>query len=496
MRIRTLTKPWREAKTSSRSPREPHPFLVRHREPMDQHAGLHSVLLHGRQSRRPRHVVVARHHHDRRRKHDNSHPSHTQRAPGDALRHSLPRAPTVGLRSPRSSCPLPTPQSSRLWLVRHRDLDRRSGYLSSPPPLLSQAILVCAAPRLARHIGSRILVLLAVPVHPIGHHLEGHGHDSSYREVLAPVLILVILWLFSWAYIKAGGLGEMLSTPSRLDPTHFWYVFFPSLTACINNWSGLSLNISDFTRFVRSQPDQIFGQLGMPLFQGLYAFTGLAIASSTAVIYGRVISNPVELLSVIGGSALTKVIATLGIALTTVTTNIPANMVAPANALVSLSPSSFSFSRGAFLAGILSIGFQPWRIIQSSENFIYTWLVSYSTIFAPITGILLTDYYIVNNKVLDVNALYSADPDGPYYYLGGYNVAAFVALIVTVVPTVPGFLHKIGILAEVSEVFIAIYDNAWFFGILLASIIYWLLTRGRGKSKVRVDPSMSEPLVS
>lgn len=325
---------------------------------------------------------------------------------------------------------------------------------------------------------------------------KGMDTIQVIEKYSAPVLILVILWLFSWAYIKAGGLGEMLSTPSRLDPTHFWYVFFPSLTACINNWSGLSLNISDFTRFVRSQPDQIFGQLSMPLFQGLYAFTGLAIASSTAVIYGRVISNPVELLSVIGGSALTKVIATLGIALTTVTTNIPANMVAPANALVSLSPSSFSFSRGAFLAGVLSIGFQPWRIIQSSENFIYTWLVSYSTIFAPITGILLTDYYIVNNKVLDVNALYSADPDGPYYYLGGYNVAAFVALIVTVVPTVPGFLHKIGILAEVSEAFVAIYDNAWFFGIFLASTIYWLLTRGRGKSKVRVDPSMSEPLVS
>lgn len=61
---------------------------------------------------------------------------------------------------------------------------------------------------------------------------------------------------------------------------------------------------------------------------GLYTFVGLAVTSSTKVIYGRIISNPVQLLTEIGGT-ITKILAILGISLATVTTNIPANFVAP-----------------------------------------------------------------------------------------------------------------------------------------------------------------------
>ncbi|XP_072991430.1 purine-uracil permease NCS1-like [Typha latifolia] len=323
---------------------------------------------------------------------------------------------------------------------------------------------------------------------------KGMDRIKSLEKYSAPVLILMVACLFFWAYCKAGGFGEMLSTPSRLNPNQFWPVFLSSLTASITTWSGLGLNISDFTRFANSQFDQIVGQLGMPIFMGLFTFSGLAITSSTAVIYGRVISNPVELFGEIGGSTLTVVIAILGISLATITTNIPANFVAPANALVSFSPSTFSFLGAAALTGLFSMAFQPWKIIQSSENFIYTWLVGSSIILSPIMGIMLTDYYIIRRMVLDVNALYSDSTQGPYYYVGGYNIAAFSTLIICVAPTVPGLLHKTGIIASTSEAFLAIYDNAWFFGIFSASIIYWLLSQGRRNSKACVDPSMLESL--
>ncbi|XP_026657853.2 purine-uracil permease NCS1-like isoform X2 [Phoenix dactylifera] len=257
----------------------------------------------------------------------------------------------------------------------------------------------------------------------------------------APVLVLLTGWLFCWAYLRAGGFGEMLSTPSRLGPSQFWSVFFPSLTASISTWSGVALNIPDFTRFAAGQSDQIAGQLGLPIFMGLFTFTGLAITSSTQVIYGRVISNPIHLLAEIGGT-FTIIAAIFGISLATITTNIPANFVAPANVLVSLSPSTFSFAGAALLTGIIGAAFQPWRIIESSDSFIYTWLVGYSAVLGPVSGIILTDYYVLRRMALDVNALCSADPRGPYYYSRGFNAAAIGALVVAVTPAVPGFLHK------------------------------------------------------
>ena len=86
------------------------------------------------------------------------------------------------------------------------------------------------------------------------------------------------------------------------------------------------------------------------------------------------------------------ILAIIGISLATITTNIAANVVAPANALVNLSPSKFTFRRGALLTALLGIAFQPWRLLKSSESFVYTWLLGYSALLGPIGGIILTDY--------------------------------------------------------------------------------------------------------
>lgn len=228
---------------------------------------------------------------------------------------------------------------------------------------------------------------------------------------------------------------------------------------------------------------------------GLYTFVGLAVTSSTKVIYGRIISNPVQLLTEIGGT-ITKILAIVGISLATVTTNIPANFVAPSNVLVSICPSIFSFVGGCFVTGIVFMAFQPWRILQSSESFVYTWLVGYSAILGPITGILLTDYYIFHGMVLDVNALYTENPHGHYYYCSGYNLAALATLVLSVMPSVPGFLHRVGILKDTFDVFVAIYDNSWFFGLFFATLLYWILSCGWSRKKERTSgpPSLLDPL--
>ena len=138
------------------------------------------------------------------------------------------------------------------------------------------------------------------------------------------------------------------------------------------------------------------------------------------------------------------ILAILGISLATITTNIAANVVAPANALVNLSPSKFTFRRGALLTALLGIAFQPWRLLKSSESFVYTWLVGYSALMGPIGGIVLADYYLIRQMNLSIKDLYSLSPYGAYYYYGGFNLAALAALVIGILPVTPGFLQKVG----------------------------------------------------
>ncbi|KAF5178284.1 Purine-uracil permease ncs1 [Thalictrum thalictroides] len=306
--------------------------------------------------------------------------------------------------------------------------------------------------------------------------MKGIDGIRVLEKYSAPILIVLTSWLLGWAYIKAGGFGHMLSLSSRLSSSEFWSLFFPSLTANISFWATVALNIPDFTRYAKSQKDQILGQAGLPIFMGAFTFVGLAVTTSTKVIFGRVISNPIQLLGQIGG-LFTVTLAIFGISLATITTNIAANIVAPANALVNLSPSIFTFQRGALLTALLGIACQPWRLLQSSESFVYTWLVSYSALLGPIGGIVLVDYYLLRRTNLNISALYTANPLGAYYYTGGYNLAAMTALVIGILPVIPGFLQKVGILTSVSNAFTVVYNNAWFISFLSAGIVYWVLSR-------------------
>ncbi|GFS45704.1 permease, cytosine/purines, uracil, thiamine, allantoin family protein [Actinidia rufa] len=317
--------------------------------------------------------------------------------------------------------------------------------------------------------------------------MEGIRKLEKYS---APILITLTSCLLTWAYVKAGGFSHMLSLSSRLSNSQFWSLFFPSLTANISFWATLALNIPDFTRYAKTQTDQVLGQVGLPIFMGAFTFVGLAVTSSTPVIFGHLISNPIQLLGQIGGF-YTTVLAIFGITLATLTTNIAANVVAPANALVNLSPSKFTFRRGAVLTALVGIVFQPWRLLKSSESFVYTWLVGYSALLGPIGGIILADYYLLKQTNLSIKDLYSLSPHGDYYYTGGYNLAAMVALVIGILPVIPGFLQKVGCLRCVPDSFVVIYNNAWFCSFFSAGVLYWILSiclKGKDKNSQLMDP--------
>ncbi|KAK3158679.1 hypothetical protein QOZ80_2AG0140220 [Eleusine coracana subsp. coracana] len=310
--------------------------------------------------------------------------------------------------------------------------------------------------------------------------MRGMEGIRKLEKLAAPVLFLLTSALLAWAYASAGGFGTILSRPPRLATrAEFWAVFFPALTANISFWATVAINIPDFARYVRSQADQVLGQAGLPVFMATFAFAGLAITSATEVIFGHVVSDPIDLLARIGGP-VTTLVAIFGISLAIITTNVAANVVAPANALVSMSPRRFTFARGALVTALLGIAFMPWRLLSSSESFVYTWLLGCSALMGPIGGVLLADHYIVRRTALDVDALYSEDTGGPYYFQGGFNVAAMLAMAAGVAPVVPGFLHTAGVLSSVHKAFVTAYNNAWFVSFFIAGAVYCLLCRRNG----------------
>lgn len=312
--------------------------------------------------------------------------------------------------------------------------------------------------------------------------VKGTESIKWLESVSAPFLIVIGLALLGWAYQRAGGFGPILAQPSRFATQEaFLKVFFPSLTAMVGFWATLSLNIPDFTRYARSQRDQVVGQaLGLPPTMTLYAFIGVAVTSATALIFpgGGVVWDPVELLGRIGGPA-TVFLSMVALSVATLTTNLAANVVSPANDFSNAAPSRISFRTGGLITAFAGILMMPWKLLETSQGYIFTWLIGYSALLGPIGGILIADYFVLRGRELNVDDLYRRG--GRYEYAGGFNPVALVALLAGVLPCVPGFLHAAFPAAHpaVSPLFQTLYDYAWFVGFLVAGGLYTLLMAGR-----------------
>ncbi|MBF8248503.1 MAG: Cytosine/purine/uracil/thiamine/allantoin permease family protein [Bacteroidetes bacterium] len=302
-------------------------------------------------------------------------------------------------------------------------------------------------------------------------------------DIKAPLLIVLGLVLLGWAYEEAGGFGPMLSQPSHFEPGgpkagQFWNVFFPSLTGMIGFWATLSLNIPDFTRYARTQRDQMLGQaIGLPTTMALYSFIGVAVTSATIVIYGGLpIWDPVVLITRFTNPVVLAV-SLFALCLATLATNLAANVVSPANDFANLWPSKITFRIGGLITGIIGILIQPWKLVADPSGYIFTWLVGYSALLGPIGGILICDYFVIRKKNLLPVDLYL--PDGGYSYRHGFNPAAIVALILGIVPNIPGFLGTVKAVdpAAVGPFLMGLYNYAWFVGFGVAFSVYFAWMR-------------------
>jgi NCS1 family nucleobase:cation symporter-1 len=289
--------------------------------------------------------------------------------------------------------------------------------------------------------------------------------------IAAPFMLAVGLLLLWWITSLAGGLGPVLSAPSKFHSTsEFMRFFIPSLTGMVGFWATVALNIPDFTRYARSQRSQMLGQaLGLPAAMTLYSFIGVAVTSASVVIFHEAIWDPVQLLGRFNRPVV-AMIALVALLVATLNTNVAANVVSPSNDFSNLNPRRISFRTGGLITGVVGVLLMPWKLLGSFSAYIFGWLVGYSGLLGPIAGIMIADYFILRHCVLDVDALYRSE--GPYQYSRGTNWRAVWALATGIAVALTGL---------VVPPLRPLYDYAWFVGFFVAGAVYLALMRNQSR---------------
>jgi NCS1 family nucleobase:cation symporter-1 len=326
-------------------------------------------------------------------------------------------------------------------------------------------------PAIAGHTPSEWLSFLAFWVLNMLVIFRGMDFLKRFESFAAPFIFSMAAGLVLFLISKAHGLGALLSEPGKyLTIASFLPIFVPSVTAMIGSWSTLSLNMPDFTRFGRSQRDQIVGQVAaLPASMTAFAGAGVVATSASLILYPNMkvteLWDPVILVGQFTEPAIV-VIAMFTIILATLSVNVTANLVSPANDLANMLPRWISFRQGALITGVVGLLIQPWRLIADPNAYIFSWLLGYAGGLGAIAGVMIVDYWIIRKNELNLPALYLTE--GDYWYQNGWNWRAVCATLV-------GCLFAwVGALIPTLHI---LYDYSWFVGVGAAAASYYGLMK-------------------
>ena len=298
--------------------------------------------------------------------------------------------------------------------------------------------------------------------------IKGSESIKKLENFAAPLLLAVGVGLLLWAGPKIDAAALLGAAPNRPEGASVWSYFFGGLTAMVGFWATLSLNIPDFSRYVKSQKDQVVGQIiGLPLTMLLFSALGVVLTAASPLLVGESISDPISLIGKID-SPFWVCLSMIMIVIATISTNTAANIVSPTNDFQNMFPRLINFRRGTLMTGAVGIVLMSWELLRkmgwvisdvSVESMYSNWLLGYSSLLGPIAGIMIVDYFIIKKQQLNLRDLYL--PQGVY---AGFNMAGIVAFFVPVALTV--FTLVTGLLPW-------FYSYGWFTGSALGGLLYF-----------------------
>ncbi|KAH8890333.1 NCS1 family nucleobase:cation symporter-1 [Thozetella sp. PMI_491] len=278
-----------------------------------------------------------------------------------------------------------------------------------------------------------------------------------------------------------GGAGSLLSTLSsavEITETDRAFAMLSSISSIGGAYTGGTVRVSDWTRFAKTRRAPIVPIIiAMPLTVTLGALVGVLVTSSAYDIYGEVLWNPLILLQHLQAVSYTPAcragtfFAGCGLLSSQIFENITQNGFTNGMDIAGLMPRYFDMRRGLMLICVLGILIQPWRMLTQAVTFL-TVLSAFGVFWAPMTGIMIADFWIIRKRKLIMADLYKEG--GIYWYSHGWNWRAFAAFFIAIAPSMPGLVATVGGYT-LSNGWFRIYYLAYFVGMAIGFVLYLII---------------------
>ena len=181
---------------------------------------------------------------------------------------------------------------------------------------------------------------------------------------------------------------------------------------------------------------------------------------------GKILTNPTDIIGTLDNTIIT-VIVLFFIIVASASTNLIANYVPAQNSLLNFFPSKLNLKTSSYIIVIFGFVIGIFWLPLLSQIGILSFVDTFASFFGPLFGIMIIDFYLVKSSNLDSKDIFSAKPEGVYFYSKGWHLKAIYSIAL-------GFIFAASTIWN--ESLMNFNSYSWLIGAFISSLTYYLLT--------------------
>jgi len=266
---------------------------------------------------------------------------------------------------------------------------------------------------------------------------------------------------------------EVFNYKNLIDKNNIWPLITISGTV-FAYFSIILVNFGDFSRYVKNEKELKKGNLSLILNLIVFSFFSVFIVIGSDVFLNlkfldlnSILTSPNDIIGKFDNLTIT-IIALLFIIVASLSTNLVSNFIPSQYSLINFIPNKLNLKSSSLIIGLLGFVVSIFWLTIISQIGILSFIDTFAAFFGPLSGVMIADYYLIKNKELSNNDIYSIDGEGMYFYSGGWHLKGVYSLFI-------GFIFSASTIWNANLIFLQSYG--WLIGAIIAWITYYLLAK-------------------
>ena len=239
-------------------------------------------------------------------------------------------------------------------------------------------------------------------------------------------------------------------------------------------FSIIIVSFGDFSRYVKDNKELNNGNLSLILNLIIFSLFSVFIVVGSDVFLNkefedidRIFTNPTDIVGKFDDLKITTIVL-IFIIIASASTNLVANFIPTQYSLINFAPDILSLKKASYV--IAASGFIVgifWPTLLSQIG-ILSFIDTFSSFFGPISGVMIVNYFILNNSNLETKGIHAINNESPYHFSGGWHIKAIYSLFI-------GFIFSSSTIWNPNLMFLQSY--AWIIGAIASSLTFYLLAK-------------------